>query len=470
MDRQRRRAAAIPASAQGRQTHATDLAVTLARRCTGRTVRDLTREIAGQIHDGTLPGSTRLPTIRDFARAAAISPSTVAQVWDSLRQDGLIETRRRGGSVVTAPYARPQPVVAGPGRWSQTDLSVGAGDPGLFPPLDAALLAGLKMSGLPRSAGTHAIQPLIDAAVRTWPFAPEMWTTAGGGVEGNLLAISAAFGDAALVAVEQPTNPRTILSLRALGIRAVGVAWDSEGPELTALHRALEQGATGFIYQPRAHLPLGRHVNARRAQQMGDLLDAYPAVTIVEDDGFGELTRAPLASLGSRFPGRTLFVRSYCKAIGADMRMCILAGAADLVERVRNARSHGTGINSRILQGAMAWLLTESSARARFAEAAATYSRRRKLMTRSLRSHGIALEDGEGPVIWLPVPDEAAALTQLAARGLLLGPGSYCQLPGGPGGHLRLACTRLPEDAAGLDALAGDIAAALVALPDPDYG
>ncbi|WP_147377785.1 hypothetical protein [Mesorhizobium waimense] len=55
-----------------------------------------------------------------------------------------------------------------------------------------------------------------------------------------------------------------------------------------------------FVYQPRAHLPLGLSMSNDRAEARAGILQRYPEVGIIEDDPLGPLCGTPAASVGSR--------------------------------------------------------------------------------------------------------------------------------------------------------------------------
>ena len=58
-------------------------------------------QIAGQITDGALVPGTRLPTVRQLAGDLRLAINTVARSYRELEAAGLVETRGRGGTVVT---------------------------------------------------------------------------------------------------------------------------------------------------------------------------------------------------------------------------------------------------------------------------------------------------------------------------------------------------------------------------------
>ena len=57
-------------------------------------------QLATQIHRGTLPGGTRLPTVRRLADDLGLAVNTVARAYRELEAAGLVETRGRAGTIV----------------------------------------------------------------------------------------------------------------------------------------------------------------------------------------------------------------------------------------------------------------------------------------------------------------------------------------------------------------------------------
>jgi DNA-binding transcriptional regulator YhcF (GntR family) len=59
-------------------------------------------QLASQIADGVLVAGTRLPTVRQLADDLGLAVNTVARSYRELEAAGMVETRGRGGTVVTA--------------------------------------------------------------------------------------------------------------------------------------------------------------------------------------------------------------------------------------------------------------------------------------------------------------------------------------------------------------------------------
>ena len=59
------------------------------------------RQIAEAVAAGRLVAGTRLPPVRHLAGDLGLAANTVARAYRELEQAGLVETRGRGGTVVT---------------------------------------------------------------------------------------------------------------------------------------------------------------------------------------------------------------------------------------------------------------------------------------------------------------------------------------------------------------------------------
>jgi len=66
-------------------------------------------QLAGYISTGTLGPGDRLPTVRGLATDLGIAINTVGRAYSELESAGLVSTRRRVGTVVTAADRAPIP-------------------------------------------------------------------------------------------------------------------------------------------------------------------------------------------------------------------------------------------------------------------------------------------------------------------------------------------------------------------------
>ena len=104
-------------------------------------------QISSLIAIGTLLPGTRLPSVRSLASDLGIAAGTVARAYKELEQSGLLETRRRNGTVVAgtqpgAPAGAPAPETVTAEVLAAVDRYIAEGrKAGLD---DAALLAVLR--------------------------------------------------------------------------------------------------------------------------------------------------------------------------------------------------------------------------------------------------------------------------------------------------------------------------------------
>lgn len=424
---------------------------------TGLRARDVAPAIVDLITAGKLKPGTRLPTVRALSHVLGIGHSSVAASWNQLREKGWIETRRRGGSFITAdwtPALGRTENASFPG-WESVDLRSATADPELCPDLGEALRYGLRARDLNRPRADAIIAELRETAQATWPWPAEAWTTASGGSEAIMLAIQAILRSPSLVAVEQPTIPRILETLKMLGHTVISVACDSEGPLPEALDRVLASRPAAFIYQPRAQMPLGHTVSRRRMAELASIIKRVASgIQIIENDDFGPLSSTQACSMGEFLPGSTLLVRVYCKAYGLDLRTSIIGGAGHLIERIMELRSFGV-VNSRILQSALAFLIRDPVAGAKLDEARQRYAMRRNACVEALRSRNLEpVVADDGFTLLLEVQNEFATVMNLATLGIRVTPGSPCFVERQPAGYVRIAISKLPEERLLLNQLA----------------
>lgn len=73
-------------------------------------------QLAEQINDGTLAVGTRLPTVRRLAADLGLAANTVARAYRELEDAGLVDTRGRAGTFVSATGDRSRAAAANAAR------------------------------------------------------------------------------------------------------------------------------------------------------------------------------------------------------------------------------------------------------------------------------------------------------------------------------------------------------------------
>ncbi|MBB5071042.1 GntR family transcriptional regulator [Saccharopolyspora gloriosae] len=101
--------------------------------------------IAERINSGALPVGAKLPTVRGLAAEVGIAANTAAKAYRELEQAGLIETRGRAGTFVSAAGDRSaQRAADAAADYARTTHDLG------IPPQEALALARAAL-GLPQS-------------------------------------------------------------------------------------------------------------------------------------------------------------------------------------------------------------------------------------------------------------------------------------------------------------------------------
>ncbi len=416
----------------------------------GRRATEIAADVERLVGDGTLGPGHALPPLRELAAELGVNPNTVAAAYRLLRDRGVIETAGRRGSRVRArPASTPREqlgVVVPPGA---RDLSTGNPDPALLPPLTRALAAAAAgHAERPALYGTPPVEEELAALARAAfdadgvPGGPVTVTSGALDAIERVLGAHLRPGDA--VAVEDPGWGSVLDLLPALGLRVVPVAVDDEGPLPDEVARALAQGVRAVVVTARAQNPTGATVGPERAARLRAALAPHPEVLVVEDDNGHGFVDLPLCPVGGA-TRHWAHVRSTAKAYGPDLRLAVLTGDPVTVDRVRGRHRLGPGWVSHLLQRAVVHLWRSDAVDP--AEVAAAYGARRDALVTALRERGVSGAGRSGMNVWIPVPDETAAVTRLLQSGWAVAPGARFRMQSPPA--VRVTVSPLTPDEIG---------------------
>ncbi|MGO4690301.1 aminotransferase class I/II-fold pyridoxal phosphate-dependent enzyme [Glaciibacter sp. 2TAF33] len=406
-----------------------------------RTPAGIAAALGRMITSGRLVAGDRLPTVREFAVALAVSPATISHAWQALGSVGLIVSKGRSGTFVRdqAPHwlpARSQSM-AGSLQQARIDLSRGTPDPELLPELGPALSRVSERAVTPSYQDLPVIPELLALLAKSWPYPVESITVVDGALDAISRSLEAVtrFGDR--VIVESPGFPPFFDLLDQLGVERLPVAVDEFGIVPESFAQSLALAPSAVILQPRAQNPTGASMPAERAAELARLLQKHKRTAdtvVIEDDHSGEISIAPDVSLGTWLPERVLHVRSFSKSHGPDLRIAALGGPASLVDPIVSRRMLGPGWTSRMLQKILHDLLTDPASVTRVSEARHMYFARQKALANALNGFGLPVRQADGINTWLPVADERDAIVQLAASGIRVAGGSpfFASSPGDP--------------------------------------
>ncbi|WP_214104099.1 GntR family transcriptional regulator [Acrocarpospora catenulata] len=431
----------------------------LAHRIAATSAREVSTGLARLIDSGEVPAGARLPTIRSLAATLNAKVSTVTDAWVLLRHDGLVETSRRGGTRVIGPRERGSSTAAATpfAGWAAVELIHALPDVALVPPTAGIFAAAVD----PGRAMDHTC--VIDRVLRSrlaesWPFPADSFAALPSGYAALRMTVRAALaGRTGVVAAQTPGLLRTASVIREVSGRALAVDGDEQGPLPESLDRALRAGAEIFVYQPCGQVPLGVSLTPERRDALADVIAGHGARTlIVEEDAAAGLFRG--ATLGARFPERTVRISQYWRAFGGDLAVTVVGGAPAVVDRLREEQ-RGSGVRvGGLLQSVLASLLADRDAWARAAAAGEVYTRRHAALQRALRRRDLRVSSRGGLFAWIPVRGELGAVADLAALGIRVVAGGNAWLEPDPEPHIRIATTRLPDDPNLVEDLAAAVA------------
>jgi DNA-binding transcriptional MocR family regulator len=427
---------------------------------TATTANGLLEEAERAITSGALGAGEQLPTVRALAEALDLSPTTVAAAYRELARRGLVVGEGRRGTFVRAATPTSAPLVDAPVPPGVRDLRSGDADPARRPPLGPVLA---RVKDLTDTYGESATRPelarLAEAALRADGIPVTRIAAVGGAMDGLERVLVARLRPGDRVAVEDPGYFRVYDLLAALGLAAVAVPVDDDGLTTDGLARALDRGVDAVVVTPRAENPFGAALSTARAAELQALLARHPAVLTIEDDHAGSISGASHASLAAPGRERWAVVRSVSKSLGPDLRLAVLTGDLTTLDRVEGRQRMGTGWVSHILQQVVADLWSDPAVLAGLDDAAAAYALRRGALVDALAAHGLVAHARSGHNVWVPVPDEDAAVRGLADAGWAVRAGARFRLATPPG--VRITVSRLDP------AEAPEVAAALAAAVRP---
>jgi DNA-binding transcriptional MocR family regulator len=388
---------------------------------------------------GSLLAGVPLPTVRSLAVDLAVSPTTVAAAYRTLKARGLVATGgRRGTTVARQPPLRVRPARNLPD--GVRDLWSGNPARGLLPPLKRALGQVDSQHKLYGGATTDTgLVALASADFDTDGIKGDV-AIVGGALDAIERVLRAQLKAGDRVAVEDPSWPRIADLLYALGLEPVPIALDADGLKPVALEQALRRAARALIVTPRGQNPTGAAFDARRRADLCHVLKRYPDVLVIEDDYVAAVAGAPYYGL-SGSTRRWIVVRSLSKVLGPDLRIAPVAGDALTISQVEGRQLLGSGWVSHILQQTAASLWHDAVERGLLVRAERIYSERRAALVAALAAHDLSSFGRSGFGVWVPLTEEVAIVQTLLDDGWAVSPGERYRFNASPG--IRITTTEL---------------------------
>lgn len=310
------------------------------------------------VFDGRLPLQTRVPAERELAAALGVSRTTVAAAYDTLRDAGVLLSRRGAGSWTRLPDDPADGVARSPfsphGDRSLYDLAHAS----LPAPSEALRRAAADaVHDLDGLLGGHGYDllglPALRSAIagrfthRGLPTTPDQVLVTAGAQSAIGLILAAFTHPGDRVLVEHPTYPNAIDAITARGARPVpvpmGASPDGTGSwDLDLLTAAVRDAAPRLAYViADFQNPTGGVLPAADRERLVDL-SRRTGTTLLVDETLAELALdgplpAPVATHGDA--AHVLTVGSASKVFWGGLRTGWIRGSAATIRRLAALRA-----------------------------------------------------------------------------------------------------------------------------------
>lgn len=425
------------------------------------------------ILSGSLAAETRLPASRQLAQDLGVNRLTVENAYAELEVEGLIYSRMGSGTyVLPANPLLPLPKDAPGAPWPLWQQSVelqakttrkpldeiskqavghphpinfasGIGDAHLFPAEDfrKVLQTVMRRDGI---AALDYGEPNGHAALRetiTHILASQGLQTRAENVlitAGSQQALSLVsqllLKPKDVILVESPTYSGALDLFRALDFEVVGIPVDSQGMQVEALEKLLQQHHPKLIYTiPNFHNPTGTCLSTLRRQQLIILADRYN-IPILEDDFVGDLryegrTQPALKALDPG--GRVIYVSTFSKILMPGLRVGFLVAEGPVYDSLVDFKRVNDLATSTLVQRALEAYVTVGRYQSHLRRSCQIFRKRRDVMLSAIQRYlpaEVRLDPPQGGLfIWLQLPEKLSSekLLPLALEeGVAFSPGN----------------------------------------------
>ena len=414
-------------------------------------------DIKRRITSRALVTGDKLPSIRGCAARLGVSPSTVADAYDLLVAEGVIQARRGAGFFVAD---KPQPFevsetgpqlarevdplwVARQSIDSQADVpKPGCGWlPADWMPVPSLRRAMRSLANVPSAVLTdygsakgeaglrrHISQRLFDQGLAA---DPDRILLTGSGSQALDLICRLLLRPGDTVLVDDPCYFNFQALLRAHQVSIVSVPYTAAGPDLAQFETALAAHRPRlYLTNSALHNPTGATISAPTAHRVLSLAAAHDLI-IVEDDIFAEFEpdlSPRLASLDGL--DRVVRIGSFSKTLSASLRCGYIAARPEWIEALTDLQV-ATSFSgpSPMVAELLYTVLTDGSYRKHMDSLRVRLDRCRAEAAKRLTDMGISpwVKPRGGFYLWCELPggSDAAELARSALHdGLVLAPGN----------------------------------------------
>lgn len=432
------------------------------------------QRIAGR----SLTAGARLPSIRRFAAALKVSPSTVVEAYERLAAEGTISSRPGSGFFVTSHTAPLSLSKIGPRVdraidpfWISRQSLASADDAlkpgcGWLPPSwlpEESIRRGLRslsradgvvLADYGSPLGLPPLRQLLARrmAERGLDCPPDQIMLTESGTQAMDLLCRFLLDPGDTVLVDDPCYFNFQALLRAHRAKLVSVPYTPNGPEVERFGAVLaEHRPRLYITNSAVHNPTGAVLSPVVAHKVLKLAE-QSSLAIIEDDLFADFERLPAPRL-SAFDGldRVIQVGSFSKTISASVRCGFIAAKPEWIEGLidlKIATSFGGGrLSAELVLAVLSdggYRKHMEALRVRLASAMSDVASR-------LREFGIEpwILPEAGMLLWCRLPEgvDATAVARASmADNVVLAPGNVFSVSQTAGSFMRFNVSQMQGD------------------------
>jgi DNA-binding transcriptional MocR family regulator len=400
--------------------------------------------------DNRVAARTALPAERELAAALAVSRTTVAAAYRSLRESGHIESVRGSGSV-TLPLGRSGPGTrvdaSGPLDLQQATPPAWPGLSGVFAEVAAGAASLLARTGYD-GIGLESLRARIAERYSRRGLATDVdqiLVTSGAQSAIHLLA-SVLIARADRVLLETPTYPHAADAFRRAGARLVGVpVTTDDGWDLDRAEQAFARTLPVLAYlMPEFQNPTGRTMSATETSAITRAAERAGTVLVI-DDTTSDLN-IDRTGASPVFPDDESIIRigSLGKTVWGGLRIGWVRSSAQVIRRLVAARPVYDLGTAEFEQAVAERLIPRLDEIAQQRSALLREGRDAvsSAIARTLPAWRVPRVAG-GVALWveLDAPLSGSLVMAARARGLYLSAGSRFAVEGGHERHLRVPFT-----------------------------
>ena len=444
----------------------------------GTLIEQVMAEIRARIASRTYLPGVRLPSVRAQASAASLSVSTVVEAYERLAAEGLITSRPGAGFYAVGPVAPLALTEMGPKLDREVDplwvsrqsleshasvLKPGCGwlpttwmyEDGIRRALRAqARSESLELTEYATPLGHFGLRQVLSRrmSVTGLEASPEQIVLTESGTHAIDLICRFLLKPGDKVLVDDPCYFNFHALLKAHQVRAIGVPYTPNGPDVTKFEAALrEHSPRMYITNSGIHNPTGATLSSQVAHRLLKLADDTELV-IVEDDIFADFENIPAARLAA-LDGltRVIHIGSFSKSISASVRCGYIAARADWIEGLADLKIATTFGGGRLAADIIMRTLTDSGYRKHMEAVRLRLEQHRGTTVTQLQKVGIKpwLMPQAGMFLWCRLPkgiDAATVARDCLRDDVVVAPGNAFSQSLSAGDFMRFNVAQCTDD------------------------